>query len=174
MDFLTLEILWQIIWYIALAVVFFAFKETDDKKLLIYLAIGSGIWGIHFSFLWLIAAAGINFFDVFKNIIGLKYEKNNYWVSFFILSYICIGIGTYYYTQNLISFLPTIASVLSAIAVFWFRGIPLRLILIGTLFVWFGYNFVGNSYAGMTSDIVLIWATFYGIFKLKSTSSNPL
>lgn len=166
MDIIPFEIIWQIIGYIALVIVFFAFKETNDKKLLIYLAIGSWVWGIHFSILWLIAAAGISFFDVFKNIIGLKYEKNNYWVSFFILSYIIIWILTFSYTQNYISFLPTISSVLSAIAVFWFRGIPLRLILITTLFVWFWYNYVGWSYAGMTSDIVLIGATLYGMFKI--------
>ncbi len=169
MDVLSTEIIWQAIGFIALFFVFLAFKETDDRKLIIYLAIGSWIWGIHFSIIWLFAAAGISFFDIFKNLIWLKYKKNNYWVWFFIGSYILIGIFTYFHTGVLSSFLPTIASILWAIAVFWFSGIPLRLIMMSTLFVWFVYNFIGGSYAGMISDFTLIWASLYGIYKLKYT-----
>lgn len=168
MDFFSPEILWQLIGFIALFFVFLAFKETNDRKLIMYLAIGSGIWGIHFSLIWLVAAAAINFFDIFKNLAGLKYEKNNYWVSFFIMSYLVIWIVTYYFTRELVSFLPTISSILWAVAVFYFRGIPLRLILMSTLCIWFIYNFIGLSYAGMASDIALIWATLYGIYKLKN------
>lgn len=168
MESFTLEILWQIIGFVALFFVFLAFKETDDRKLILYLALGSGIWGIHFSLLGLLAAAGINFFDIFKNLIALKYKKNSYWVSFFVGSYLIIGGITYYYTQSLVSFLPTLASVIWAIAVFWFQGILLRVILLSTLGVWFIYNFIWGSYAGMVSDIALVWATLYGIYKLKN------
>lgn len=173
---MTLEIstIWQIIGFVALFFVFLAFKETDDRKLIIYLAIGSGIWWIHFWALGLIAASAINFFDVFKNCIGLKYKKNNYWVTFFVITYISIWIISYSYSGSLVSFLPTIASVLWVVAVFLFSGIPLRLIMMSTLFVWFSYNIIGGSYAGIASDIALIWASFYGIFKLKCSSPTSL
>jgi len=32
----------------------------------------------------------------------------------------------------------------------------MRVFLISTLFIWFAYNYIGGSYAGMTSDFVLI------------------
>lgn len=171
-EFSNQEVIWQAIWFIALFFVFLAFKETDDRKLIIYLAIGSWIWGLHFSLIWLLAAAAINFFDVFKNLIWLKCEKNNYWVSFFIVSYICIWIFTFLHTNNLASFLPTISSVIWAIAVFWFRWIPLRLLLLSTLAIWLCYNIIWWSYAGITSDIVLTFATLYGIYKLKYYPQN--
>lgn len=171
-DIMSIEIIGQTIGFIALAVVFFAFKETDDRKLMIYLAIGSFIWSLHFWLIGLFAAAGINLFDVFKNIVGLKWKKNNYWVAFFVVSYILIWIFTYSYTKELYSFLPTITSVLWAVWVLCFRGIAMRLFLIATLFIWFAYNFIGWSYAGMTSDIVLIWATLYGIYKLKTNKTT--
>ncbi len=171
---IEISTIWQIIGFIALFFVFLAFKETDDRKLIIYLAIGSGIWWVHFWVLGLVAASAINFFDVLKNCIGLKYKKNNYWVSFFVATYIAIWIMSYSYSGSLVSFLPTIASVLWAIAVFWFSGIPLRLIMMSTLFVWFTYNIIGGSYAGMASDIALIWASFYGIFKLKRSTIHSL
>jgi len=167
MDYFTLETLWQAVGFIALFYVFLAFKETNDRKLISYLAIGSGIWAIHFSLLWLIAAAAINLFDVFKNLAWLRYEKNNYWVSFFIICYIIIGLVSYSFTWEYISFFPTVSSVLGAVAVFYFRGISLRIIMISTLFIWFAYNFIGGSYAGMASDISLMWATLYGMWKLK-------
>lgn len=165
------EILWQLIWFVALFFVFLAFKETNDKKLIIYLAIGSSIWGIHFSLLWLFAAAGINFFDIFKNLAALKWKRNNYWVSFFVISYLIIWVLSYLYTEKLFSFLPTITSILWAVWVLYFHGIKMRLFLIATLLIWFVYNFIGGSYAGMTSDIILILATFYGIYKLKTWKS---
>lgn len=164
---ITTDIIWQWIWFIALFFVFLAFKETNDRKLIILLAIWSGIWWVHFSLIWLLAAAWINFFDVLKNIIWLKYEKNNYWVSFFIVSYIIIWMITYIHTQNLVSFLPTIASIIGAIAVFLFRWIPLRLLMLSTLFVWLVYNIIWGSYAWIASDIALMWASFYGIYKIK-------
>jgi len=163
------EIIWQIIGFIALFFVFLAFKETNDRKLIGYLAIGSWIWWIHFWFLGLVAASAINFFDVFKNLIWLKYAKNNYWVAFFIIAYAVIGVISYSYTKNIYSFLPTIASVIWVIAVFWFRWIQLRLLLLFTLSIWFIYNYIGWSYAWIASDIILVWATLYGIYKLQYT-----
>lgn len=167
MDILSTEIVWQAIWFVALWIAFFAFKETDDRKLLIYLAACSIVWSLHFGIIWLFAACAINFFDVFKNIAGLKWKKNNYWIAFFVVSYIIIWIATYSYTGKLFSFLPTITSVLWAVWVLCFHGITMRLFLISTLCIWFTYNFIWGSYAGMTSDIVLIWATLYGIYKIK-------
>ena len=171
-EYISPEIIWRIIGFIALIFVFFAFKETNDKKLIIYLAIGSFFWGFHFWFLWLISASLINFFDVFKNLIWLKYKKNNYWISFFVSSYIIIWLYTYLDTGKIISFFPTIASILWAIAVFIFQWVYLRFILLSTLFIWFSYNFIGWSYAGMSSDIALIWASLYGIYKIKYSTKK--
>lgn len=168
MEIQSLDFIWQAIGFIALAVAFFAFKETDDRKLLIYLAACSLVWSLHFWLIWLYAAAGINLFDVFKNLAWLKWKKNNYWIVFFISSYILIWISTYLYTWMLFSFLPTITSVLWTIWVLCFKGIQMRLFLISTLLIWFTYNFIWWSYAGMTSDIVLTWATLFGIYKLKN------
>lgn len=167
MEIFTNEIIWQGVWFIALFFVFLAFKETNDRKLIIYLAIGSWIWGLHFWLIGLFAASAINVFDVFKNLIWLKYKKNNYWMAFFVISYIIIWCVTYAYTGKLYSFLPTITSVLWAVWVLYFHGIAMRIFLISTLFIWFAYNFIWGSYAWMTSDIVLIFASLYGIYKLK-------
>lgn len=171
MDFMNNEVIAQWIGFLALFVVFFAFKETNDRKLLIFLALGSLIWSIHFWMLWLYAAAWINLFDVFKNLAGLKWKKNNYWISFFVISYILIWVITFSFTKELYSFLPTITSVLSAIWVLYFTWVTMRIFLILTLLIWFSYNFISWSYAGMTSDIILIWATLYGIYKLKTQKS---
>jgi len=162
------SIIGQSIWFIALFFVFLWFKEADDKKLIIYLTIGSFFWWIHFSWLWLVAAAWINFFDIWKNFLGLKYEKNKWLIVFFISSYVLIWIVSYLYTQNLSSLLPTFASIISVIWVFILRGIPLRISLLFVLLVWFIYNIIWGSIAWVTSDIFLVWATIYGIYKIKN------
>lgn len=172
LTYFTIDILWQIVGFIALFFVFLWFKETDDRRLIIYLTIGSFFWGIHFSILWLIAAAWINFFDIFKNLLWLKYERNTILMSFFIVSYTVIWFISYQYTQELISLLPTIASILSTIWVFIFRWISLRINLIVVLIIWFIYNSIWGSIPWVTSDIVLIWATLYGISKLRKAKSE--
>ena len=171
-EYISLAILGQSIWFIALIVAFFAFKEIDDRKLLIYLAICSLIWSLHFWIIWLYAAAWINLFDVFKNLAWLKWKKNNYWIIFFISSYISIWIATFIYTGALFSFLPTITSVLGTIWVLYFRWIHMRLFLISTLLIWFSYNYIGWSYPWMISDIVLIWATIFWIYKLHNKDKS--
>lgn len=169
---MNIEILWQIIGFIALFFVFLGFKEKNDTKLILFLTVWSFFWGIHFSMLWLIAAAGINFFDICKNLLWLKFEKNIYLMSFFILSYIIIWYISFLYTQNYFSFLPTLASVISTVWVFIFRGVHLRYCLLVVLWVWFMYNSLWWSIPWITSDIILIWATLYGIYKLK-TNRTP-
>ncbi len=164
---MPMESIAQYIWFWALAIVFFAFKETDDRKLLIYLVLGSFVWSIHFWMLGLVAAAGINLFDVFKNLAWLKWKRNHYWMSFFIWSYILIWIFSYLYTKELYSLLPTISSVLWVLWVLYFHGIAMRIFLLWTLLIWFLYNYIGGSYAGMTSDIILIFATLYGMWKIR-------
>jgi hypothetical protein len=42
------ELTAQAIGFLALGISIFAFKETDDRKLLIYLALCSFVWSIHF------------------------------------------------------------------------------------------------------------------------------
>lgn len=169
MEIFTQDIIWQAIGFIALFFVFLWFKETNDRKLIIYLSIWSFFWGIHFWLLGLIAAAGINFFDIFKNLLGLKYEKNKSLMFFFIWSYLVIWIISFYFTQNYISFLPSITSIISTIWVFLFRWIWLRINLLFVLCIWFIYNTAWGSIAWITSDIVLLWATFYGIYKIKKS-----
>lgn len=166
LEYLNTQIIWQIIWFIALFFVFLGFKETDDRKLILYLTVWSFFWGIHFSILGLVAAAGINFFDIGKNLMWLKYENNKIFMWVFITCYIIIWMVSYTYTWNIFSLLPTLASVVSTVWVFIFRWIYLRLNLLGVLWIWFVYNFAWWSIPGITSDIVLIWATFYGIYKL--------
>lgn len=161
------NIIAQWIWFLALWISIFAFKETDDKKILVYLALCSFVWSIHFWMLWLFAAAWINAFDIFKNIAWLKWKKNNYWIGFFIISYIAIWIAIFHYTWKLFSFLPTFTSVLWTIGVLCFTWVKMRLFLIATLCIWFVYNFIWGSIPGMTSDILLIWATLYWIYKIK-------
>lgn len=68
----------QSIGIFALLVNTVAFATSKDKKFLIFMAISSGIWGIHFQMLGLLAGAGISFLDIFKNLLALQYPKNPY------------------------------------------------------------------------------------------------
>lgn len=155
----------QTIGFIALFVNIFAFITSKDQKFLIFMAISSAIWGIHFLYLWLLSAAFISFFDILKNIIALKYKKNTYIFWFLIISYTIIGIFTFQ-NENIFSIIPIINSILSVIFIYYLEWIRLKIGFLCILCFWLIYNFFGNSLGGMMSDIILIVSSFIGMYNV--------
>lgn len=155
----------QVIGFLAAFINFFAFATAKDKKFLIFMAISSFVWGVHFYLMGLFSAAFISFFDIVKNIIALKYKNNHYLSVFFLIVYVIIGIFTFE-AGNYFSLLPIINSLLSIIFIFYFSGAKLKIGFLLILTIWFIYNFFGNSLGGMLSDIVLFIAGLYGLYKI--------
>lgn len=68
----------QVLGLVAFVLAVYNFTFCKDRKFIIMTAIISVIFGVHFSLLGLMTAGVINLFDVIKNIIALRYEKNIY------------------------------------------------------------------------------------------------
>lgn len=156
---------WQTIGFIALIINIFAFVTSKDEKFLIFMAISSLVWWIHFYYLWLISAAYISFFDILKNIIALKYKKNKKLFIFLFLSYIIIWFFTFN-KNEIFSVIPIINSLLSLFFIYFLKEIKLKIWFLIILFLWFFYNYSGNSIAGIISDTILILSTIIGIFNI--------
>lgn len=144
----------QIIWFIALFINIIAFVTSKDKIFLIFMAISSFVWWIHFYYLWLFTAAYISFFDILKNIIALKYKKNYYIFSFLIISYLIIWFYTFDF-KNIFTIIPTINAILSVFFIYFLKWIKLKLWFLFILILWFTYNFYWNSLGWMFSDFIL-------------------
>lgn len=162
--FERVNIFWEIIWLIALFFNVVSYTEKNDRMLFIMLAICSFFYWLHFLWLGLLTASIINFFDVFKNLIVIKYKKNLYLFLLFTIVYLII----WYKTANgeILSYLLTFWSILSLFAAFYFTWIPLRLIYILTNFIYLIYSYFWNSLSWTLTSIIFIFVLSSSIYIL--------
>lgn len=155
----------QSIGFVAVAVNIVAFATSKDKKFLVFMAISSLIWGIHFCLMGLLSAAGVSLFDVIKNIIALKYKRNLKLMLFFLGAYLLIWILTFD-SNNLVSLIPIVNSLLSIYFIFYLKEVRLKLGFLLILFFRFSYNYLGHSLWGMMSDTILFFSWIYWIYRI--------
>lgn len=155
----------QTIGFFALLVNAIAFATSKDKKFLIFMAISSGIWGVHFAMMGMVAGAGVSFLDIFKNLLALKYPKHQAIFWGLLLLYLCIGFLTFE-GGNWMSVIPSINAILALIFVFYLQGKALKVWFLLVLVLRFYYNRAGGSLWGMISDISLFCSGLYGLWKL--------
>ncbi|MDC0506261.1 YgjV family protein [Candidatus Gracilibacteria bacterium] len=153
----------QIIGAIGFLVSIYNFLFCENKKFIIFTAVASVAFGFHYYSLGLIAAAGVNAFDVVKNLLSLKYERNLKLVLGFSLIYLIIGYLTY--TGELVSIIPTLTALASTYLVFYVRGIWLNIGFLFIILMWMVYNYLGNSIGGLSTDIFLIGFGLLGILR---------
>lgn len=162
--FERVNIFWEIIWFIALFFNVISYTEKNDRMLFIMLAICSFFYWFHFLWLGLLTASVINFFDVFKNLIVIKYKKNLYLFLLFTIIYLII----WYKTANgkILSYLLTFWSIISLFSAFYFTWIPLRLIYILTNFIYLIYSYFWNSLSWTLTSIIFIFVLSSSIYIL--------
>lgn len=133
------------------------FTMKQDKNFIIMMVLVSFLWFIHFGLIWLYAAAFINFVDIFKNILALKYKKNIFITWWVIVLYLIIWALTLRY--GYMEIIPVIASLASIYIVFQLSGIQMRLGFLGVVALWFIYNLHWGSWGWVLSDISIfvIW-----------------
>lgn len=162
--FTFINLSWEAIWFIALIIRLAASFEKDDRKLFLLLATCSFFYWIHFFWLWLFTASFINFFDVTKNLVALKFKKNLYVFFFYIISYTIIGGLTSHW--HIIPFMFVIWSMISIYAAFFLKGIYLRLCYLITNLLYLSYSIYGWSIAWSVSSILFSISLSFSIYIL--------
>lgn len=170
----------QIIWFIAFFVSAYNFLFCKDRKFIIVTAIASFFWWLHFFLLWwgssqvlmygLISAALVNIFDIFKNLISLKYERNIYWVVWISIVYLVIWFFTF---KWYLSVIPTLTAILSTYLVFYVRGVYLNLWFLVIILLWMIFNFLSGSIWWLMTDIFLFFFGLFGIYKMLQSEKKP-
>lgn len=155
----------QGLWIIAFIASMITFLMKKDQRFIQMMVLVSFLWSIHFFFLGLLSAALINFIDIFKNLLALKFKKNNYITWGVIILYILIWIYTFS-SVNIIEIFPVIASLASIYVVFQLTWVQMRLGFIAILLFWLIYNYTGWSLGGVLSDVCLLVTWFIGIWKI--------
>lgn len=163
----------QSIWLIAFWFSAYNFLFCKDKKFIIFTAISSFFWSLHFLSLWLsttwvltmwlISAWIVNTFDIFKNLISLKYEKNIYWVIWITIIYLIIWFFT---IDTYISVIPTITAIFSTYLVFYVRGIYLNIWFLFIILLYMIFNYFSHSIWWLSTDIFLFFFWIFWIIRM--------
>ena len=153
----------QTLGLIAFWISVYNFLYCRDKRFIFFTLIASCVWGVHFFILWLLSAAYINFVDVLKNALALRYEKNTYITLGFIGVYIVISYFTY---TGIISLIPLFTAILSTILVFYVRWVYLNAWFLVVIALWLVYNIVWWSIGGVMTDLTLMVSWIIWIYKI--------
>lgn len=155
----------QTIGFIALILNALSFISTKDRNFLLFMAISSGVRGIHFFLMGLIPAMVVAFLDIGKNLIALKYPKHHYFFRWLMIIYTIAGTLTFD-SENLISLLPAFNALLTIIFIFYLRGKWLKIGFLFILILFFSYNYYVKSLWGIISWGLRLMSAVYGLWKL--------
>lgn len=167
-----MSILIQGVGYIALLFVIFSFQKNKRSLILLYLIIAQAIFTLHFGLLHAWTAVAMNGIAAIRTYIfyakdTTKWAKSNLWYYFFIFTFVFAGLITW---EGYHSLLPTSAMIVDTTAQWKKETKSIRRIMIIPRPLWFIYNFIVGSYAGMATEIIVLFSILVGIvrFDIKS------
>ncbi len=143
------------------------------KYILATQILASLTWVGHFLLLGATAGAGMNAVGVVRSVSYYAFPGKNrpWWLVWAIVVLSCLV--TIVLWQGPVSLLPMAAMILAAIA-FWQRSEQaIRLLLLLCVPLWFTYNVIFHSYAGMLSDAVACASALVALYRYRHQGFKP-
>ena len=157
----------QAVGYVGFLFVVLSFQKDKRSTILLYLVIAQIFFTAHFSLLhaWTGAAmnalAGIRTFLFYKRDV-IPLFKNIVWMYAFMAIFLVVGLLTW---QGWHSLLLILAMVVDSFAVWNERTSRIRAFMIIPRPLWFTYNFIVGSYAGMMTEIFVFLSLLVAILR---------
>jgi hypothetical protein len=173
------QVIIQGIGYLALLFVVLSFQHNNRRRLLFYMLIGLVLFIIHYALLGAWVGSLMNVIEAAMVLVGYrretdKWAQRKFWPYAFIGIFVIAGILT---AKTYVDILPVIAQIIGTIAVWQTNPRVIRYIMLLPRPLWFTYNFVVGSYAGMTTEVVVLLSVLVGIVRfdiLKQKQPAPL
>ncbi len=161
------QIIIQGIGYLALLFVILSFQKSKRVNILLVMLVGLLFFVLHYSLLHAWTGALMNLVEAGVVFVSYKKEtrewaQKKFWPYVFILLYILAGILT---AKSRVDFLPIVAQIFGALAVWQTNPRTIRFLMLIPRPMWFTYNFVVGSYAGMTTEILILASVLIGILR---------
>ncbi len=160
-------ILIQGIGFLALIFVILSFQKKERVTLLLVMFVGLLLFVLHYSLLGAWTGALMNLIEAGVVFVSFKKEtalwaKKSFWPYLFIVAYVLTGALT---LKSVPDIFPIIAQIFGAIAVWQKNPRTIRFIILVPRPLWFGYNLIVGSYAGMVTEIVILLSVFVSIVR---------
>lgn len=161
------QIIIQGIGYLALIFVIFSFQNNGRSKILFLMLIGVVLFILHYALLGAVMGSLMNLMGAGMIIVAYKkdtqlWAQKALWPYAFIILFILVGMVT---AKSYIDVLPVLALIIGTIATWQTNTRAIRFIMLVPRPLWFTYNLVVGSYAGMTVEVLLLLSIIIGIIR---------
>jgi len=144
----------QCVGYVAFVLGVGAFLQKIDRRLKFLLASESLAYTVHFALLGNFSASASALISCFRSFMSMKTRSP--WLATVIIGvYMAAGIA---FAKSGAGWLPVIGSAVATLAMFFMRGIPMRLVLLSSTLMWLANNIISRSIGGtlLESTIAII------------------
>ncbi len=130
--------------YLAFVLGVTAFLQKDDRRLKLFVASECLVYTVHFTLLGNPAAAGSALVSAVRSFLARKSRSP---VLAWLIIAINVALGALL-SRGRASWIPVVAASAGTLAVFRLEGIPMRLLLLASTFLWLTNNILSGSIGG--------------------------
>lgn len=161
------QIFIQGVGYLALLFVILSFQNSTRVKILLFMLVGILLFVIHYALLGAWIGSLMNLIEAAMVFIAYKKEtdawaQKKFWPYVFIVIFIVAGAMT---AKSIVDCLPVLAQIFGTIAVWQTNPRAIRFIMLVPRPLWFTYNLVVGSYAGMITEAFILVSVLVGIIR---------
>jgi len=156
----------QIIGFIGLAFIVGSWQSKKRPLLLTLLLTGHLLFAAHYTLLAAWTGVGMNIVGAARAYVyhqrHHKWAQHTYWISVFILLFCVAG---FFGWEGVRSLLPVAGMTLECV-VLWSKSTKtIRLGILASIPLWFIYNYLVQSFAGMLTGILVLISVSVGIYR---------
>ena len=161
----------QCVGYVAFVLGIGAFLQKIDRRLKFLLASESLAYSVHFALLGNFSASASALISCFRSFLSMKARSP--WLAVVIIGiYVAAGVA---FARSGAGWLPVIGSAVATLAMFFMRGIPMRLVLLSSTLMWLANNIISRSIGGTLLESALTIINISTIVRLfRSPETEPL
>lgn len=152
----------QLVGYVAFALGVLSFLQRDDRRLRGMIGAQAFTYAVHFLLLGSMVAALASLVTCTRAFLSLVTRSRRVAVAILVVNFV-IGCFT---VRSAVGCLPVLATTAGTIAFFWFSGLAMRLILLGSTFCWLTNNLVVGSIGGTMLELFVGAANISTCYRL--------
>ncbi len=138
------------------------FAQTDDRRFKLFMALECAAYVLHFALLGQPTAVASTAVSLLRSLASLKARKP--WVGVFFVG-LSLAAGVWLY-QGWVSLLPIAASCIGTTALFFLRGLRMRLLMLCGTLLWLVNNLLVGSIGGSLLEACLALSNLWTIRRL--------
>lgn len=153
--------------YLALFIVVLSFQNNNRVKLLLLMLTAALLFTAHYALLGAWTGSLMNLIGASMMFVSYKKEtaawaQHSLWPYLFIALFALAGVFT---ADDWTGFLPVLAQIFGTIAVWQSNARAIRFFMLIPRPLWFSYNLIVGSYAGMLTEVLVSTSVVVGIVR---------